>query len=116
MTQQTGMAAPKRNEERPVARVDRESDRRRAAPILPGTSIPAAGSLPSVRIYQPSRSVTQSGPGRKRWILEFEPRARPLVEPNIGWLGGGDPLAQIRLEFPDAQSAIAFAERHGWRY
>jgi hypothetical protein len=85
-------------------------------PLLPGASAPAAGPFPSVRIYQPPRSVMQSGPGRGRWILEFERTVPPFVDPLTGWVGGADPLAHLRLDFPDMQSAIAFAERHGWRY
>jgi hypothetical protein len=34
----------------------------------------------------------------------------------MGWTGDDDPFAQIRLNFPDLQSAVAFAERHGWPY
>jgi hypothetical protein len=99
-----------------VVRVDRNGDRRRAAPLLPGTSMPTDGPLPSVRIYQPVRSVMQAGLGRGRWVLEFERRVPPFVDPLMGWIGGADPLAHVRLDFPDLASAITFAERHGWRY
>jgi hypothetical protein len=116
MTLQTSMDTPKINEEQPVAHVDREIDCWQAAPLLPGTSMPAAGPLPTVRIYQPARSVMQSGPGRRHWVLEFQSREHPAVDPLIGWFGGGEPVSQLRLEFPDAQSAVTFAERHGWRY
>jgi hypothetical protein len=51
MTLQTSMDTPKIDEEQPVARVDQEIDRWQAAPLLPGTSVPAAGPLPTVRIY-----------------------------------------------------------------
>jgi ETC complex I subunit conserved region len=34
----------------------------------------------------------------------------------MGWTASGDPFAHIRLRFPDRQSAIEFAERHGWQY
>jgi hypothetical protein len=57
-----------------------------------------------------------SGPGRKHWVLEFHSRERPRVDPLMGWFGGGEPVSQLRLDFPDAQSAVTFAERHGWRY
>jgi hypothetical protein len=49
-------------------------------------------------------------------VLEFERNSAPYVEPLMGWTGSSDPFAQIRLNFPDLQSAIAFAERHGWSY
>ncbi len=34
----------------------------------------------------------------------------------MGWTAGDDPFATIRLSSPKLQSAIEFAERHGWRY
>lgn len=94
----------------------RDHNLSRATPILPGTSLPADGELPTVRIYQPTRSVMSSGSDRKGWVLEFERSSAPFIEPVMGWTGGDDPFAQIRLNFPDLQSAIGFAERHGWHY
>ncbi|MBY0333524.1 MULTISPECIES: NADH dehydrogenase ubiquinone Fe-S protein 4 [Acetobacterales] len=86
-------------------------------PLLPGGASSAGRwRLPLVRIHQPGRSVTQSAPGRQRWVLEFVPSSPPPIDPLTGWIGSTDPLALVRLEFPDRQSAEAFAERHGWRY
>jgi hypothetical protein len=79
---------------------------RRIAP----TSVPA----PRVRISQLARSATQSGPGRGGWLLEFEPSARRTIDPLMGWSGGAGPLAQIQMKFPNARTAVAFAERNGW--
>ena len=85
-------------------------------PLLPGTDLPMPGAGPLVRIYQPSRSVTQSGNARRPWLLEFV-RTRPhVIDPLMGWTGGDDPLACTRLEFPNRESAIAFAESKGWDY
>jgi len=64
--------------------------------------------LPPVRIHQASRSVKQSAPGREQWLLEFAPGLSSAELP--------DPLTHLRIGFPDAWSAIEFAERHGWRY
>lgn len=84
-------------------------------PLRPGGgSLAGPWSRPPVRIYQPSRSVLQSGSGRREWLLEFPPSAPPLRDPLTGWIGSADPLAQLRLRFPDRESAVAFAERHGW--
>ena len=107
------MAGPERQVPEPV---DRGHNQSRAPALLPGTSTPVVGARPAVRIHQPARSVTQSGPGRRRWVLEFEPAAAPFADPLTGWTGGTDPLAHVRLEFPDLRSAIAHAERQGWRY
>ncbi|MBA1159305.1 ETC complex I subunit [Microvirga mediterraneensis] len=98
------------------ASISRDHNLSRAAPILPGTSSPAGGELPLARIHQPGRSATSSGPPRKGWVLEFERSSAPTIEPLMGWTAGDDPFATIRLTFPDLQSAIGFAERHGWRY
>ena len=76
---------------------------------------PTSGVLaPRVRISQLARPATQSGPGRGGWLLEFEPSARLTIDPLMGWSGGASPLAQIQMRFPDARTAVAFAERNGW--
>jgi hypothetical protein len=84
-------------------------------PLLPGTGMPARGLLPPVRIYQEARSVTQSAPGRRRWVLEFGATPAQL-DSLMGWTGGTNPLFQVRLQFDHLQQAIAFAERNGWDY
>jgi hypothetical protein len=69
------------------------------------------------RISRPSRSVTTSAPVRRRqWLLTFERRTPPCIEPLMGWTGGDDPLTQIRLTFPTCDAAIAYAERQGLTY
>jgi hypothetical protein len=89
----------------------------RAAPLLPGTSLPARRELPLAYIYQPARSPTQSGQARTReWLLEFEPSSPPEIEPLMGWTASRDPFPHIRLRFPDRPSAIEFAEHQGWPY
>lgn len=88
-----------------------------ALPVMPGGLLawPHA-SPPRVRIHQPGRSVTQSAPGRRRWVLEFMP-VGPAAWGGAARSGSAtDPLAHLRIEFPDRASAIAFAERHGWPY
>jgi hypothetical protein len=96
--------------------MDREYNVSTAEARLPGSNIPAVVRVPPVRIYQPARSVMQSGPGRRDWVLEFEGSSRPVRDPLMGWTGSADPFSQIQLSFPDLQSAIEFADRHGWQY
>jgi len=85
-------------------------------PLFPGSDMPWSGPAVPARIYRPARAVTQSGPGRKDWVLEFE-RTVPLrIEPLMGWTSIRDPFADHRLYFPDLKSAVAFAERRSWRY
>ena len=88
-------------------------------PLLPGSLALSDGRLPLAYIYQPSPSAMQSAlAGRHpEWVLEFEPWDRKAVEPLMGWTATRDPFTSFyRLRFPDRQSAIEFAERHGWRY
>jgi hypothetical protein len=69
------------------------------------------------RIWRPARSTLTSAPQRNRpWRLVFERRTAPWIEPLMGWTGGDEPLAQVRLSFPDLQSAIAYAKRQGLDY
>jgi hypothetical protein len=89
----------------------------RRTPFLPGTSRPVGGAVPTARIFRPARSVMSSGQRRKPvWVLEFEPTAPLIPEPLMGWTSSQDSLSHVRMGFPDRQSAIGFAERHGWRY
>lgn len=70
-----------------------------------------------VRIYQPSKSATQSGrANRNIWVLEYERESRRGPEPLMGWTAAGDTLNQVCLEFPTRDEAIAYATRKGWEY
>jgi ETC complex I subunit conserved region len=65
-------------------------------------------------IYCPAPPVTSAGRrGATEWVLAFEPRARPFVEPLMGWIGGADPLSHVRLRFPNREAAIAYARGQG---
>jgi hypothetical protein len=86
---------------------------------LPGSLAPIDGRLPLAYIYQPSPSAMQSALAERQpeWVLEFEPWDRKEVEPLMGWTATRDPFTSFyRLRFPDRQSAIEFAEHHGWKY
>ena len=87
-------------------------------PLLPGTAEPADGGLPDAYVYRPPRSAMQSGTAHTgEWILEFEPASRLQPEPLMGWSSTRDPFGSMfQLRFIDRQSAIDFAERHGWTY
>ncbi|HEY0959214.1 MAG TPA: NADH dehydrogenase ubiquinone Fe-S protein 4 [Novosphingobium sp.] len=59
-------------------------------------------------------AVNQAGRARaNRWRLRFAERWRPRVDPLTGWTGGGDPLAQIELRFPDLEAAERYCRREG---
>ena len=69
------------------------------------------------RIYQPSKSATQSGLARtKKWVLEFEPALPKGNDPLMGWTSSGDTKQQVRLCFPTREEAVAYAESRGIAY
>jgi hypothetical protein len=66
------------------------------------------------RIRPLGRSPTSSAPAlRPRWRLEFEPVRPSLPDRLIGWSGGGDPRDVVRIDFPSAEAARAWAARYG---
>jgi hypothetical protein len=69
------------------------------------------------RIYQPTKSATQSGRARSRkWVLEFEPERSRVVEPLMGWTATDDMRQQVVLEFDTREEAVAHAEKNGIAY
>ena len=70
--------------------------------------------MPTARIYQRPKNAMQSGRARTdRWVLEFEPAEAQAPDPLTGWAGSGDTREQVRLGFPTAEAAIAYAEKAG---
>ncbi len=70
----------------------------------------------TARIYQPARTATQSGQGKDKWILEYEPEVARSIDPLMGWTSSSDMKSQIRLQFDTKEEAIAYAERNGVAY
>ena len=70
----------------------------------------------TARIYLPARTAMQSGQGKDKWILEFEPETPRAIEPLMGWTSSSDMKAQVRLRFATKEEAIAYAEREGVAY
>ncbi len=74
-------------------------------------------SSQKARIYRTPKSAMQSGRARTHdWVLQYEPAEPKRIDPLTGWFGSGDTQAQIRLAFPSAEAAIAYAEAHGIPY
>jgi hypothetical protein len=68
------------------------------------------------RVYEQPKSAMQSGrAGTTEWILEFEP-SQARADPLMGWIGGADTRAQVRLRFESRDEAVAFAQREGLQY
>jgi hypothetical protein len=71
----------------------------------------------AARIYKPARTAMQSGTAKTReWVLDYEPEQPREIEPLMGWTSSGDMRQQVRLRFPTAEEAVAYAERHGIPY
>ena len=71
----------------------------------------------AARIYQPSRSVMQSGKANsQRWVLEFTSDLPKTAEPLMGWTTSADTKEQVRISFASKEAAIAYAEKHGIAY
>ena len=69
------------------------------------------------RIYQPSKSVMQSGRGKdQKWFLEYELESSRIPEDLMGWASSKDTLNQVRIPFENKSEAIAFAEGKNWPY
>ncbi|MFV0625341.1 ETC complex I subunit [Sphingomonas sp. ac-8] len=73
--------------------------------------------MPSARIYQRPKNALQSGRARTdNWVLEFEPAEAKRPDPLTGWAGSGDTRDQLRLNFPTAEAATAYADKQGLAY
>ena len=87
----------------------------RNIPVAFGRSLFPADAV--ARIYRPVRSVKTSGRARTRdWVLLFDRRSAPYIEPLMGWTGGDDTLDQVKLTFPSREAAVAYAQRQGLNY
>ncbi|EIW59676.1 uncharacterized protein TRAVEDRAFT_46977 [Trametes versicolor FP-101664 SS1] len=73
----------------------------------------------AVRIFQPTRSTTQSGPGKSnRWRIDWDilPGGGRWENPLMGWASSADYMQGTRLSFKTKEDAIHFAEKQGWDY
>lgn len=61
--------------------------------------------------------VSASGrAGIHQWVLRFERRTPPTIDPLMGWTQGDDTLAQVEMVFGTREEAVAYAEREGLAY
>jgi hypothetical protein len=87
--------------------------------LLDRTTTRASGLPDDARAVIQCPAPSAMSGGRRRaaeWVLTFEPRARPFIEPLMGWTGGTDTLSQVRLRFPSRDAAIGYARRNGLPY
>ena len=68
-------------------------------------------------IYRSPKSAMQSGRANTHeWVLRFEPAEAKRIDPLMGWWGSGDTRGQLKLTFPTAEAAMAYAEAKGIPY
>jgi hypothetical protein len=73
--------------------------------------------LVKARIYKPAKTAMQSGRGNtRRWVVEFEPAEKPVIEPLMGWTSSGDTDQQVRLSFASEEKAVAYCRTNGIEY
>ncbi len=85
-----------------------------AAQVAPGGRRSCFPADARAVIHCPAPSVMSAGRrGASEWVLEFEPRERPFIDPLMGWVGGADLLRHVKLRFPSREAAIACARREG---
>ncbi len=85
---------------------------------LPSFRCPSQPGDAQALIFRHERPVTTAGKARTgQWVLRFERRTPPAVEPLMGWTAGDDTLAtQVELRFDSREEAVAYAEREGLTY
>ena len=69
------------------------------------------------KIYRPSKTSMQSG--RKatvsrgnEWVLEYPRSSSVQPDALMGWQSSADTKRQVRMRFPNRETAIAYAEAH----
>ena len=65
-------------------------------------------------LYKKRKKITQSALSKKEvWLLIYNEPEALFVEPVMGWNGSHGTNNQIKIEFPDMDSAITYAKNHG---
>ena len=75
----------------------------------------------TARIFKPSKTATQSGRKGKTsrgcdWVLAYMRQSPVKPDQLMGWQSSSDTLRQVRICFPNLESAVAYAEAHGVKY
>lgn len=70
--------------------------------------------LVEARISWRAPNPMQSAPAHEdEWVVEFEPLARPGIDPLMGWVSSCDVLQQVHMTFPSREAAEAYCRRQG---
>ncbi|MDI9314517.1 MAG: ETC complex I subunit [Hydrotalea sp.] len=70
-----------------------------------------------IKIFPAIKNAGQSGRANlHHWCLRVMGDRGQRPNAVIGWSGGDDPMAEIALQFPDKETAVAAAEKIGLPY
>jgi len=73
--------------------------------------------MTKVKIYIPTRNAMQSGKAKaEKWLLEYRPESRKIVDNLIGWQGSTDMKQEIKLYFSSKESAIDYAHKNNLEF
>lgn len=69
--------------------------------------------MTQVKIYQKSKSPTQSGKGGNvgKWVVEYLPINSRYIEPVMGWTAAKDSSSQLKIYFDSLSEAKNFASK-----
>ena len=63
------------------------------------------------RIYQPSKSATQSAKFNF-WIIEFDSNEKPNIDDKMLWISSSNTQDKVRIKFKNKKNAIDFAKKN----
>ena len=67
----------------------------------------------TARIYQPTKSVTQSGRASRHWVLEYAEDGKRNNDDLMGWSDSADTQAQVKIKFSNRDDAVNYARKNG---
>ena len=75
----------------------------------------------TAKIYKPSKTAMQSGRKTKisrgfEWVLAYMRKSAAKPDKLMGWQSSSDTARQVKMYFPDMESAVAYAEANDIDY
>ena len=75
----------------------------------------------TAKIYKPSKTAMQSGRKTKisrgcEWVLTYMRKSASKPDQLMGWQSSSDTARQVKIYFPNLDSAVAYAEAHDIDY
>ncbi|AGA64879.1 hypothetical protein B488_08870 [Liberibacter crescens BT-1] len=69
------------------------------------------------KIYRQEKTAMQSGKARiNSWVLEFEKKIPPKINPFMGYISSKDAYQQVKLLFNSCEQAENYARAQGINY